>query len=115
MTSLSALATLPALPVQVAGKRAEKSPRLTAVTTFSMTRGSIVLSATTLVAMGCDSSPLVRPRGSPSPGCRRSLVHGDPEFDSRPRTWLTLDSASAAGQLRTLTHRDQPEVARHIH
>ena len=61
ITSLTALAILPAVPVQVEGRRAEKSPRLTAVTTLSITRGSMPLSVASLLGMCCDSSAQVRP------------------------------------------------------
>src|SRR6478672_1237705 len=116
MTSLSALATLPAVPVQVAGRRAEKSPRLTAVITLSRTRGSISFSTTTLLGMCCDSSPLVRPLVSPpSVCCRHSLVDRDPELNARARPRLALNSAPASGQLRPLAYGRQSEMARDVH
>src|SRR6266550_1122108 len=114
ITSLRALATFPAVPVQVAGRRAEKSPRLTAFTTPSITRGSISLLATTLGAMCWDSSPLVRPFGSRA-GLSDSLVQWNPEFHAGPCAWLTLDAASTTGQLRTFTHRNEPKVAGYVH
>src|SRR6202051_1547213 len=114
MTSLSALATLPALPVHVAGRRAEKSPRLTAVTTFSITRGSISLVAITFPGMCFDSSPRVRPLPFPSSRFRRSLVAWDPELHPCSRTGLALDAALAAGKLGSLAYCDEAEVTRRV-
>src|ERR1700682_512993 len=104
MTSLSAAATLPADPVQSAGSRAEKSPRLTAVKTLSMTRGSIVSVVTCRVAIRahsslyCDSS------------CGRY-----PELQPGSSTRLTFDSEPASIQLDPLGHGHQTDVTRQGH
>src|SRR5665213_1789893 len=115
MMPFSALATFPAEPVQVAGRRAEKSPRLTAVRTRIMTRGSTMFSATTLVAMCCDSSSFVRPLAFPiSAACLDSNADRDPELHTRSHARLALDAALTAGDLRSLANRHQPEVAWHV-
>src|SRR6185437_13576251 len=109
MMSFIELAMRPAEPVHVTGRRAEKSPRLTAVRTLSMTRGSTTLVATTLVAMCWGSSPLLRPRASPN-----SLVEGHPELDACSCPWLALDPTPTSRHQRPFSNGRQAEVAWHV-
>ncbi len=60
MMSLIAVATLPADPVDVTGMRTVKSPRLTAVSTRSITLLSVLSAARALLAMISASSPSSR-------------------------------------------------------
>src|SRR5258708_5403234 len=101
MTSLSAEATLPADPVQLAGRRAVKSPRLTAVKTLIMTLGSMVSAAAFLVPISADSSLFC------------DLSRGRyPEFQPRSSSGITLDSEPTATQVDSLGRGNQTDVTR---
>src|SRR5438045_5334503 len=103
MISLSAAATREAGPVQFAGMRAEKSPRLTAVSTFSVTLVSTV-SVVTARRATTDLLSLVL----------ASTFEWNPETDSGSRPRLAVDATPPARQLRALAHGGQAKVAGQI-
>src|SRR5207237_539587 len=108
MISFSVEATRPALPVQFAGMRAEKSPRLTAVRTLSVTRGSMTSGSRTRRAIEAPSLAGMIQIASEL----RSNPFGDPETDPRPGAGLAVVSAPSARELGSLAHRHQAEVTR---
>src|SRR6266700_3992386 len=91
MMSLIATATWPACPVDVTGMRTLKSPRLTAVSTRSITRLSVLSAAGALVAIMFPSSPFCRCR----PRCSRRWY---PELNLRAGARFADDAAPTAGE-----------------
>src|SRR5207245_393568 len=99
MISLSAAATRAAGPVQFAGMRAEKSPRLTAVSTLSVTLGSTD-SVVTARRANADLLPLAFALWS----------EWNPETDAGSGPGLAVEAAPSAREVRAFAHGDQAKV-----
>src|SRR6266571_2401330 len=96
----SAAATRAAGPVQFAGMRAEKSPRLTAVSTLSVTLGSTD-SVVTARRANADILPLVFALWS----------ERNPEIDAGSGPGLAVEAAPSAREVRAFAHGDQAKVS----
>src|SRR5207249_9828593 len=103
MISLSAAATRAAGPVQFAGMRAEKSPRLTAVSTLSVTLGSTD-SVVTALRANADLLSLVFALWS----------EWNPETDAGSGPGLAVEAATSARKLREHAHGDHAKVPRQM-